>query len=114
MPLVAAYAPVTSDDATEEQPINPKVLPAPGFVVKTFSMVDSQKWFLNCCAHDIVDRPLANGSQEQVDDEYLDSWCLSNVQVPLHVCSKRTTVDHAGEASIAIDVVLPPPPTIPY
>lgn len=108
MPLQAAFAPVLPDAADAESPINPNVLPVPGFVVKTFAMADSTKWFLNCCAHGIVDRPLANGSMEQVDDAYLDAWCLSNVQVPLHVCSMRTTVDHAGEASVAIDVVFHP------
>jgi hypothetical protein len=104
-PLKAAFASVGSD---AEPPINPKTLPVPGFVMKTHAMGDSQKWFLNCCAHEIVDRPLANGSQEPVDDKYLDAWCLSNVQVPLHVCSRRSTVDHAGEASTAIDVVFNP------
>lgn len=106
MPLQAAFAQV--DAADGEPPVNPKTLPVPGFVVKTCAMADSQKWFINCCAHEIVDRPLANGSMEPVDDTYLDSWNLANVQVPLHVCSKRTTVDHAGETSIAIDVVFNP------
>jgi hypothetical protein len=105
MPLKAAFAPVVPD---EEAPINPKTLPQPGFVLKTYAMADSQKWFVNCCAHEIVDRPLANGSKEQVDDAYLDAWCLSNVQVPLHVCSRRSTTDHAGETSTAIDVIFNP------
>lgn len=108
MPLKAAFAPVVPDAADGEPPVNPKTLPVPGFVIKTFAMADSQKWFLNCCSHSIVDRPLANGTMEPVDDAYLDAWCLANVQVPLHTCSKRTTVDHAGEASIAVDVLFNP------
>lgn len=102
---IARVAPTAAPVAPDE---SDRLAPQAGFVIKTSTSIVGDKWFLNCCAHNVVDRPQGKGTGKVVDDVYLDGWGIANTDVPLHVCSKRPCEDKGGSPATAVDVVFNP------
>lgn len=101
-----------SRSAAQKKTLPRFFMPRAGFVIKcaVFHTIKCQrketKLFLNCCAHEIVGRPMNPNNSKPVPEDTHAVPSTSNLQIPLLVGKPRELRDASGDGvSVVIDVV---------
>ena len=78
------------------------IIPLPGFTIKTVSLSDKQKVFINVCVHESIFEP---GLKKKLNDqnEEVEGW-----SIPMSIGPSKNDVDHAGIGCIVHDIIVNP------
>ncbi|KAM9780266.1 PIH1 domain-containing protein 1 [Neosynchiropus ocellatus] len=94
----------TMGNVPSENPESKLIRPQPGMCVKTQSIKDNQKVFVNICQSNSVPPPPELSTEELVD--LLQSEDPSGFRVPMSLGEPHTELDNSSQGCTAYDVVI--------